>query len=158
MLFLRGRDFRVRRFLRRADAVHSTCRAEATAQLPVLLKPQFSVHECLDCASPERQLQAAQRRIEIRSWRKLWQNFKSSSISSFGFVESSGPWAVIQLLRQMFGYTTAPSYQRDGLRTKTKRFGRHCVDLPRWVTIPATYRWHPNRIGRTRADQYGPNH
>lgn len=103
---------------------------EATAQLPVLLQPQFSVHECLDCASPDEQLQVAQRRIEIRSWRKLWQSFKSSSIGSFGFVESSGLWAGFQLVRQMFGRADTLQHMRDGLRTKHEnlRPSLHCHD------------------------------
>ncbi len=89
--------------------------SQATAQLPVLLKPQYCVHEHLSCASAQQQEQVVSRRTDKRWWRKLWQGFKSSSIGSFGFVESSGLLAGIQLVRQALGQARPTQHQRDGL-------------------------------------------
>ncbi len=89
--------------------------SQATAQLPVLLKPQFCIHECLNHGSDDDQSQAIDRRINVRSWRKLWQTFKSSSIGSFGFVESSGLLAGLQMVRQMFGLARPAKHHLDGL-------------------------------------------
>lgn len=89
----------------------------ATSQLPVLLKPQHRVCECLadgDCLEAE---QAQHRRTTVRGWRKLWQSFKSSAIGSFGFVEVSGLLASLPLLSQSLGLNRPGCQHRDGLRS-----------------------------------------
>ena len=90
--------------------------SQATPQLPVLLKPQFCIHECVPHATAAEECQVVERRIKTRTWRKLWQTFKSSSIGSFGFVESSGLWAGWQLVSQMFRVGARTQHQADGLR------------------------------------------
>lgn len=90
--------------------------SQATDQLPVLLKPQFCIHEQLVHASDADEVQVIDRRIKIRTWRKLWQLFKSSSIGSFGFVESSGLWAGWQMIRQMFRMGGRAHHHSDGVR------------------------------------------
>ncbi len=95
--------------------------SKATAQLPVLLKPQFCVHEHLPHASEASQTAILSRRTNIRSWRKLWQGFKSRSITSFGFVESSGLLAGFHIVKKTLGLNTSDKHAQDGLRSKQDR-------------------------------------
>ena len=95
--------------------------SQATAQLPVLLKPQFCIRECIPHATAADEYQVVERRVKTRTWRKLWQSFKSSSIGSFGFVESSGLWAGWQLISQMFRIGAPTQHQADGLRVTDQR-------------------------------------
>ncbi len=88
---------------------------QPTSQLPVLLKPQHCVHECLANASSTELAKVMSRRTRVRWWRKLWQSFKGTSISSFGFVETSGLLAGWQLVRHSLGWAKPIQHQRDGV-------------------------------------------
>ncbi len=104
------------------------CRAisepECVAHLPVLLKPQFvvsegvadggdSVNEARQC--PEQQLQI--NRVEIRSWRKLWRGFQTSAVGCFSFVETTGAFFGLKLLRRVLGWPSSDSAKCDGVAT-----------------------------------------
>ncbi len=53
--------------------------SQSTAQLPVLLKPTFCIHEKLTHGSAEEEWNVyIDRRLKTRTWRKLWQSFQSS--------------------------------------------------------------------------------
>jgi uncharacterized protein YbcC (UPF0753/DUF2309 family) len=70
------------------------------AQCPVLLTPQFTVHECLHEPSND-----AQRRRQLAIGKRVahgWNAFKSSAISCFSFVETAGLLFGGSLLRDEF--------------------------------------------------------
>lgn len=90
---------------------------QPTPQLPVLLSPQYRVHECVRSESPCSHSQVLNRRMDLRWYRKLWQSFKSSSIGSFAFVESSGILAIIQLVAKSFGMKIGADHESDGLKS-----------------------------------------
>ena len=71
--------------------------ARGNLQLPVLLKPQFKVHEGIQESDSSDEVAAINQRQQSHTWRKLWKLFKSSSVSSFSFVESAGVLAGAQL-------------------------------------------------------------
>ncbi len=64
--------------------------SEAIDQLPVLLTPQFKVHEGLNPGQPGQTQQAIANRSLIRAVRQSWKEFQTSAVSCFGFVESTG--------------------------------------------------------------------
>ncbi len=57
-------------------------------QVPVLLKPQFHLHEGLNETNLELEQEITRQRGLIRLWRKCWKAFQESAISCFSFVES----------------------------------------------------------------------
>jgi uncharacterized protein YbcC (UPF0753/DUF2309 family) len=92
-----------------------------TAQLPVLLKPQFKIREGLhpESESPQETVTITKRR-QIRSWRAFWKSFKGSAVSCFSFVETVGLFFAIPLLRRAIGYHPQPTTpQHDGVPTSS---------------------------------------
>lgn len=102
-------------------AFRALAEKETTSQLPVLLQPQMEVQENLVDASEEQQKQARWQRLTTRTWRKLWQTLRTSSIGSFGYVESTGWLAGWQLLQRKFGMGNAIHPERDGLPSASDR-------------------------------------
>lgn len=89
---------------------------DGDAHVPVLLQPQWQLHESVCDTSPSSETNILRRRQRIRSWRKLWQGFQSSAISSFAFVESNGLLYGWKLLARAFASgNTANQVCRDGL-------------------------------------------
>ncbi|TWU03579.1 YbcC family protein [Neorhodopirellula pilleata] len=65
-------------------------RQSGSGQVPVLLTPQFQVHETIAGVSDDEVETAAQQRAVIRSWRKSWKQFATSAVGCFSFVETTG--------------------------------------------------------------------
>lgn len=87
------------------------------AQLPVLLQPQFRIHEGLhpNSESPHECTSIAKRQ-QVRSWRAFWKSFKASAVGCFTFVETVGLFFAVPLLRRAVGYHPQPTLaQFDGL-------------------------------------------
>ena len=64
--------------------------ASGDSHLPVLLKPQFQLHEGLHETETAEEKSSVDQRIKTRSWRKLWKQFQTSSVGCFSFVETMG--------------------------------------------------------------------
>jgi uncharacterized protein YbcC (UPF0753/DUF2309 family) len=77
--------------------------SQGVAHLPVLLKPQFKLHEGLHEADTAEELACVEKRIRTRSWRKLWKRFQTSSIGCFTFVETVGFFYGWKLLKSAIG-------------------------------------------------------
>lgn len=76
--------------------------ASVRSQLPVLLQPQFKVHEGLRDANSLREAAAVAVSRQSRTWTRLWSSLQTSSVSCFSFVESAGLFAGFQLLRRLW--------------------------------------------------------
>ncbi|WP_337268087.1 YbcC family protein [Oryzifoliimicrobium ureilyticus] len=70
------------------------------ARLPVLLKP--GLFTCTGEAAPEIERADHTARIKARA-KRAWGRFKLAAISSFAFVEATGPVYVVKLLRDGLG-------------------------------------------------------
>ncbi len=88
------------------------------AQLPVLLKPQYKIHEGLHADSESlHEIATIAKRQQIRSWRAFWKSFKASAVGCFSFVETAGLFFAVPLLRRATGYPQQSSgAQHDGLK------------------------------------------
>lgn len=73
------------------------------ARLPVLLKPALSSFVCDGPASEEKH------RIASRT-RRAWGRFKLAAVSSFAFVEASGPTYVAKLVKDAFSRQHRPAH------------------------------------------------
>ncbi len=90
--------------------------SSATNQLPVLVPPQFRVAEHLRDATLDRQEAIVARRGFIRTLRKTWKRFQTASSSAFAFVEATGLFFGIKLLRRVLSNRTNTSDPRyDGI-------------------------------------------
>ncbi len=78
-------------------------------QLPVLLKSQFKVHECIHESATEHATTALAKRQRVSSWRMLWKSFQSSAIGCFSVVETTGLFYGAKLLRRALGYNLKSS-------------------------------------------------
>ncbi len=74
-----------------------------TAQCPVLLTPKFRVRGSMQDAGPEAQDAAWKRQRRGKRLTYSWNSFKSSAISCFSFVETSGLFYGAKLLWDAFG-------------------------------------------------------
>ncbi|MEZ6137386.1 MAG: DUF2309 domain-containing protein, partial [Pirellulaceae bacterium] len=72
-------------------------------QLPVLLKSQFVVHECIQETDSSRERSAVTARQNLRTWRALWKGFQASATSCFAFVETTGLMFGVKLLSRVVG-------------------------------------------------------
>ena len=72
-------------------------------QLPVLLKPQFKVHEGDSAIDSPLERVSIERRKESRNWRGLWKSFQSSAVGCFSFVETTGLLYGFKLLGRVLG-------------------------------------------------------
>jgi uncharacterized protein YbcC (UPF0753/DUF2309 family) len=82
------------------------------AHLPVLLKPQFQMHEGLRDGESVSEAMAIQSRAGIRTWRSLWKAFQTSAVGGFSFVESLGLLFGVKL----FGKTVPRASQNQNKR------------------------------------------
>ncbi len=73
------------------------------SHVPVLLKPQFQVHEGMPGADAEQELAAIEQRLDSRSWRQLWQRFQTSAVGCFSFVETMGVFYGWKLFARAIG-------------------------------------------------------
>ena len=90
--------------------------AKGTPQCPVLLQPNFQVHEQLRGISDSIKNDVAQKRFVVRRARKLWKSFQTSATSCFSFVEGLGLPYLGKLLTDSLHWTTpAASAEKDGL-------------------------------------------
>lgn len=96
----------------------------ATNQLPVLVRPQFTVGEHLRSTSVDQEEAAGNRRNYVRLVRKAWKRFQTASVSAFACVEATGLLFGAKLLRRVVGrnagsidpqYDGVASAQRDRL-------------------------------------------
>lgn len=88
----------------------------ATNQLPVLVRPQFTVGEHLRSTSVDQEEAAGNRRNYVRLVRKAWKRFQTASVSAFACVEATGLLFGAKLLRRVVGYNAGsidPQY--DGI-------------------------------------------
>ncbi|MBX3423969.1 MAG: DUF2309 domain-containing protein [Pirellulaceae bacterium] len=94
-------------------------------QLPVLLKPQFKVHECVHEADAAHECAAINKREQARTWRALWKSFQASAVGCFSFVETTGLLVGLKLLTRVAGYNPKRSDAKyDGLgRADHSRLG-----------------------------------
>lgn len=87
-----------------------------SSHVPVLLKPQFQLHEGLHPHDPAREAEATTTREKARHWQKRWKSFQGSAIGCFSFVETTGLLYGYKLLRRAIGArSSAVDPQRDGL-------------------------------------------
>jgi len=84
--------------------------------LPVLLLPNFKVHEGLRESEATSQTDAIAERNSVRTWRQVWSEFQRSSLGCFSFVETNGLLYGWKLARRAFGIGGNPSaYLTDGV-------------------------------------------
>ena len=90
--------------------------SSGNAHLPVLLKPQFTLHEGLRDGAGQNESRAVQQRQQTRSWRTLWKMFQSSAVGCFSFVETTGLFYGWKLVGRSFGRVPKSNDARfDGL-------------------------------------------
>ena len=73
------------------------------SHVPVLLKPQFQLHEGLRGGHASDEASAIDKRRQVRVWRSLWKGFQSSAVGCFSFVETTGMLYAPKLLMQTLG-------------------------------------------------------
>ncbi len=140
-------------------AYGSISEPESVAHLPVLLKPQFAVSEGVSDGSDsageatrcsEQQIQT--NRVEIRSWRKLWRGFQTSAVGCFSFVETTGAFFGLKLLRRVLGWPSSAATKYDGVKTADRhRIGPTLQGLSeQGITLQQQI-----ELGRRDADQPG---
>lgn len=92
---------------------------KGTPHCPVLLQPNFQVHETVRGISDSLEDDVTQNRLGIRRARKLWKSFQNSATSCFSFVESLGLPYIGKLLTDSLHWTTlAASPDADGLSNR----------------------------------------
>lgn len=94
--------------------------SEGQANLPVLLTPKFRVSEGIDSENAHVEERAIVRRGVKRMLKDAWQDFKSSSVSMFGFVETSGLYYGWEMLARTFGRKKSKSSRFDGVDSQTQ--------------------------------------
>ena len=76
---------------------------QGTSQVPVLITPQFAVHEEVAGAPTSENDAAIQGRLRLRFLRKSWKEFQSSAASCFSAVESTGLFYGLKLIARTLG-------------------------------------------------------
>lgn len=74
-----------------------------SAQCPVLLRPQFTIHEAVGGASSGETAAIMQKRALHRHVAKAWRSFKFGAVSCFGFVGPVGLAYVTKLITDSLG-------------------------------------------------------
>ena len=92
-----------------------------SSQVPVLISPQFKVHEEIDDQDVTSTHSAIERRALYRFLRKTWKDFQASAASCFSFVETTGLFYGVKLLRQSFGRATAWPSRFDGVAKRDRQ-------------------------------------
>lgn len=91
------------------------------AHLPVLLKPQFKLHEGLHESGGGCKSKVVEIRNNKRTWRSLWKNFQTSAVGCFSFVESLGLLYGWKLFASSLGLDSASGQPRfDGLSKQSQ--------------------------------------
>ncbi|QDT98617.1 DUF2309 domain-containing protein [Gimesia aquarii] len=75
------------------------------SHVPVLLKPQFQLHEELHTKDESSLSKTLQDRSLIRSFRKLWKSLQTSAVGCFSFVETTGLFYGFKLLGRTVNVT-----------------------------------------------------
>ncbi|WP_083904789.1 YbcC family protein [Rhodopirellula sp. SWK7] len=91
------------------------------AHVPVLIKPKFKLHEGLP--HQEHEPSVISKRKQTRTWRQTWNEYSTSGIGCFSFVESTGLLYGWKLASRAFGkagsndhrYDAVPDHKRDQL-------------------------------------------
>ncbi|MEZ6114985.1 MAG: DUF2309 domain-containing protein [Pirellulaceae bacterium] len=88
-------------------------------QLPVVAEPAFQIHEsCCDAHHGSPSDDIAAKRLAVRSFRKSWKRMQQSAVSCYGFVESTGLTAGLQLLGRTLKLIRTPQAADDGLSNR----------------------------------------
>ncbi len=82
-------------------------------QLPVLLKPQFTLKEGSSSDDMRIENSCIEKRKRIRTSQKAWERFQASAVGCFSFVETSGLLYGFKLLSRALGYS--PKVRDDKL-------------------------------------------
>ncbi len=85
------------------------------ANVPVLISPQFKVHEGIDSPHSSCCHNAIKQRSFTRFLRHAWKTFQSSAVSMFAFVETTGLLYAWQLLGRSLGWTKTSAVRFDGV-------------------------------------------
>ncbi|MGB5696936.1 MAG: DUF2309 domain-containing protein [Polyangiales bacterium] len=94
-------------------------RQSGSAQCPVLLKPKFVVREEVTEADEEERTEILGLRLLRRRAAKAWKSFKSSAVSSFVYVETTGLAFAAKLVGDATGITRTVTHpSADGLDPK----------------------------------------
>ena len=88
---------------------------EGNANVPVLITPQFKVHEEVD-SDESSTASVAKRRRTLRFLRKAWKEFQSSAVSTFAFVETTGLFYGFKLIARSIGWSQRAMPRFDGVR------------------------------------------
>ncbi len=78
------------------------------AQVPVLLKPAFTVHDAAADHPAATERLKSQAALKIKTG-KAWKQFASQAVSCFGFVETAGPGFGLSLLSRAAGLASKPT-------------------------------------------------
>ncbi len=77
------------------------------SQLPVLLQPQFKLHEGFYKTSDSSlEIIAVEKRKRTQTWHRFWQSFQASAVGCFSFVETTGLLYGFKLLGRSIGYSS----------------------------------------------------
>lgn len=77
--------------------------AASSSQMPVLLQPQFKIQEGLLTEDPQREAIAVRKHADSRAWQSYWKSFQASAVGCFSFVETTGLFQSVGLLRRTLG-------------------------------------------------------
>jgi uncharacterized protein YbcC (UPF0753/DUF2309 family) len=102
--------------------------SEPIDQVPVLLAPQFHVHERVDSFESGSNDRALAKRSRLRSLRKSWKEFQSSAVSCFGFVESAGLLYGLKLVARSLKLGVGDGSRFDGVAKEDRKHLRPCLD------------------------------
>ena len=101
--------------------------SEAIDQVPVLLSPQFHVHERIDSTEDGTNERALAKRSRLRSLRKSWKEFQSSAVSCFGFVESAGLLYGLKLVARSLKIGAVDGSRFDGVAKEDRKHLGPCL-------------------------------
>lgn len=86
------------------------------SHVPVLLKPQFQLHEELHTPDQDSLTKTLEDRSLIRSFRKLWKSLQTSAVGCFSFVETTGLFYGFKILGRTINFTDSKTNARyDGI-------------------------------------------
>lgn len=91
-----------------------------SANVPVLITPQFKVVEEVNSADASANESAVNKRSKLRFLRKTWKEFQSSAASCFSFVETMGVFYGFKLVANTLGFASKTSSRYDGVRAADK--------------------------------------
>ncbi len=83
-------------------------------QVPVLISPQFKVHEAIDDDDSHTQ-SAIERRSRLRFLHQAWKHFQTSAVGCFTFIETTGLFYGFKLIARSICRGTARPSRFDGI-------------------------------------------